>query len=385
MPLCNVDGCRLLEGHAGRHNRFPSSAWNFLNTKDKNKLGKAGFATPRGGGKNAYQNHVVRNNKVIIPYEKLDVESLPLYGNGYVIRLYPDQYFEGANTPKQQFIEENALVKIGVNAFVLYKTWDSYINLPPLADWEVRSLLLNGERVSERSDGAVDTGHYILRLTKIGEHEKRYEGPPQGIFATEYADEDTNYLCKCVLAFFTISTLNSPYTQNQAAHLNEILRQAGLLNYENFEKNGTLRRNHTCCPLCQKIIRYNELHDTISFADSESLANAGMQVVGSTRSTIVNLFHLRPLLYHSLTHIPSNLGWGHATCNTYLAQRECLSLSELIDVGLKVGIIYEDHVETFGWLSADRKFIRSPKGAVWVQLSSDMSEDEFNVVPEPEE
>lgn len=384
MALCKINGCRLLEGHHGNHNKTPSSAWDFLNAIDKNKIGKAGFATPRGGSKNAYQNHVVRNNRVIIPFEKLDTETLPIYRDGYVIRLYPEQYFETTNTPKDIFLQPEAPIKVGQNAFVLYRTWDSFNNLPPLAGWEIRGLELNGEHLEERINGVIDTGHYILRLSTHGNNAKRYEGPPQGIFATEYADEETNYLSKCVLAFLIINTLNSPYTQNQATHLKEILVDVNLLNYEAFERNGSMRRHHTSCPLCQKIIKYRELHDTVNFEESEALANAGNQVAGSTRSTIVNLFHLKPLIYHSLTHLPSNLGWGHAICNTYLSQRECLSLEELIEVGLKIGIIYEDHVESFGWLSADHKFIRSPLGSVWVQISSDMTTEEINIVPKIE-
>jgi hypothetical protein len=385
MALCNIDGCRLLSGHTGNHKRFPSSAWSFLNTRDKNKIGKAGFATPRGGAKNAYQNHVIRNNKVIIPYEWYDAETLPLYRDGYVIRLYPDQYFQAPNVPKPEFGLPDAPIQIGVNAFLLYRTWESFHQFPPLPGWQIRGLELNGTPVTERVYGAIDTGHYVLRMSTHGNNPKRYEGPPQGIFAAEYADEETNYLSKCVLALLILNTLNSPYTQNQAEHLKEILENANLLDYGTYERNGTMRRNHTACPLCQKIIRYNELHDTISFEETEALANASYQVEGSTRSTIVNLFHIKPLIYHSLTHIPSNLGWGHAICNTYLAQRACLSLPELIEVGLKVGIVYEDHIDTFGWLSADHKFIRSPNGAVWIQISDDMSNEEINIIPEIED
>ena len=384
MALCNVDGCKLLQGHTGNHNQFPSRAWSFFTNKDKDKISKAGFATPRGGAKNAYQNHVIRNNKVIIPYEKFDPAVLPLYEDGYVIRVYPEQYFVEAGQPREEFLVENAPVQIGVNAFLLYRTWGSFNTLAPMANWTVRGLMLNGNPVGTREEGVIDTGHYILRLSTHGNNPKRDEGPPQGIFATEYANEETNFLSKCVLAFLIIKSLNSPYTHNQAQHLIEILEDAGLLDYQLFEQTGAMRRHHTSCPLCQKIIRYNEFHDTVSFEESDALANAGNQVIGSTRSTIVNLFHLKPLLYHSLTHIPANIGWGHAICNTYLAQRASLSMQELIDMGSKVGIIYEDHVDTFGWISNDYKFIRSPNGATWIQISNDMNDNEINIVPEVE-
>ena len=379
MALCNNNGCRLIRDHAGIHSRFPTTAWNFFEARDKNKLTKAGFATPRGGAKNAYQNHVLRNNRVIIPFEKFDPANLDLYEDGYVVRVLPEQYFSRPNRPKPEFRRANAQVQVGVNAFVLYRTWASYNEFPPLGGWRVRSLLLNGVPTATRERGVVDVGEYVLRLSTHGVNPERQEGAPQGIFATEYADEETNYLSKCVLALLIINSLNSPYTHGQAGHLIQILRAAGILDYAAFERTGVIRRNHTCCPLCLKIIRYTEFHDTISFEESEALANAGNQIAGSTRSTIVNLFHLKPLIYHSLTHIPENLGWGHAVCNTYLAQRTCYSLSELEAIGLKVGIIYEDHVETFGWISNDSKFIRSPNGAVWIQISSDMSDAELHL------
>jgi hypothetical protein len=379
MALCKVDGCRLLEGHAGNHDKYPTSAWNFFLPKDRNKINKAGFATPRGGAKSAYQNHVTRNNKVIIPFERIDEDALNLYQDGYVIRLYPEQYFASPNTPKQEFLEPNSTVRLGVNSFILYRTWGSFNTYPPLPNWQLRTLTRNGVPVDRRGAGVVDAGHYILRMAPHGNNPKRYEGPPQGIFATEYADEETNYLCKCVLSFLIINTLNSPYTLNQAEHLKQILTDAELLSYEVFEQVGSIRRNFTCCPLCLKIIRYEELHEMVSFDESLALANAANQVEGATRSTIVNLFHLKPLIYHSLVHIPVNLGWGHAVCNTYLGQRECISLHDLIEEGLKIGILYEDHMETFGWISQDYSFIRSPNGAVWVQISSDMSAEELAV------
>jgi hypothetical protein len=41
---------------------------------------------------------------------------------------------------------------------------------------------------------------------------------------------------------------------------------------------------------------------------------------------------------------------------------------------LKVGIIKPEGIETFGWISEDHKMIRSPNGAVWIQLHGDIAE-----------
>jgi len=215
----------------------------------------------------------------------------------------------------------------------------------------------------------MDVGHYVLRIPSLGPIKGIVNGSPQGLFAPEYADEEINYLCKCVLAWLIIHTEGSPYTTIQAKHLKSILKNEDLLDSEKFEFLGILRHGLCCCPLCLKIIKYNELHQMVDFEDVLSLENAGIQIAGATRSTIINLFHLEPFNYSSIVHIPKNVAWGHAVCNTRLGQRRCFSLAELQNMNLKIGIIHDKGIETFGWISKDYKFIRGPKGAVWIQVS----------------
>lgn len=373
--LCNIDGCRRLAGHLGKHSLCPTEAWDFFSLKDKQKLVKAGFATPRGGRKGAYQNHVVRSNKVIIPYERLQTVDLNQFKEGYVIRVLPEQYFGAPGMPKPEFIIEDSTVKVGENAFVLYRTRQSYTDLPPLTTWELRRLEKDGNEVTERGPGVIDIGHYVLRISGHGRNPGEDKGPPQGLFAPEYADLDANYLCKCVLAWLVIHTIDSPYTTSQAGHLCAILDKEGLHDMNRYEFQGSLRHGLCACPLCSRFIQYDELHDVISFEEAAGLANAPEQVLGATRSTIVNLFHLEPLAYDSLNHMPRNVAWGHAICNTQLGQRRCFSLAELQAMNLKVGIIHPEGIETFGWISDDSRMIRSPRGAVWIQLSSDYEEE----------
>lgn len=374
--LCGTDGCRLITGHRSGHDRYPTSAWGFMSDKDKKKLDKAGFATPRGGAKGAYQNHVVRSNKVIIPFEKLSVVTLENYQDGYVIRLYPEQYFEADHKVRTRFIQgENAWIIPGENAFVLYRTHDSYKNLPPLENWQIRSLATEIGIATKRGKGAEDVGHYVLRLTTLADQKKINEGPPQGLFAPEYADYNTNYLCRCILAWLIVHTVDSPYTTTQATHIQAILAKEGLLDAAKHEFRGVLRHGLCACPLCMRFIRYQELHDMVTFGDDpDGIANAAGQVEGATRSTIVNLFHLVPLTYQGIEHIPENMAWGHAICNTRLGQRRCYSLEEIKENGNKVGIIKPEGIETFGWMSADWQMIRSPGGAVWIQLNGDIAE-----------
>lgn len=375
IRLCDHADCRRLHGHSGEHDPCPSEAWSFFSQKDKNKLTKAGFATPRGGHKGAYQNHVVRSNKVVIPFERLSEVDLSLYRDGYVIRLFPEDYFRSKRQPKQEFLRKKSPIKIGENAFILYRSHSGFEKLPPLPGWRVRSLYSPGiGKVLRRGPSTRDRGHYVIRFSNLGRRSARSEGPPQGLFATEYADTSTNFLCKCVLAWLTIHTSGSPYTTSQAGHLRAILRAEDLLDADAYDYRGAMRHGLTSCPLCLRTLKHDELHGTISFADESGTINASQQTADITRSTVVNLFHLRPLIYKELVHIPRNVAWGHAICNSRLGQRQCYSLREMIEMGRKVALIEGETYATFGWMSSDDIMIRSPNGAVWAQLNGNIED-----------
>lgn len=388
VTLCGDGGCRLPSGHRGNHNNFPSKAWSAMNSKDRAKLGKAGFATPRGGKKGAYQNHVIRSNKVIIPYERFSSCGVAAYGDGWVVRLLPDQYFSARGLPRDEFNSTDSPIVVGKNAFVLYRTHDAFEQYPPLADWEIRGLRMSGVVTLSREAGVEDTGHYVLRLPRIGAKPERMEGPPQGIFAPEYADANSNYLCRCVLAWLTIHTVDSPYTTSQFALLKEILRVEGLLDESVWEYQGIIRHGLTACPLCSRFIRYSHLHDMLTLDEEQALENAAVQVEGATRSTVVNLFHMYPLRYGETEHAPSKVAWGHAVCNTKLGQRRCFPLQELIEAGDKIGLIKPEGIETFGWISRDWEMIRSPGGSVWIRLcrdEADTTDDDCELLHDPSE
>lgn len=374
-PLCQHEGCRLLSGHKGGHDKLPTMAWEFMEERDQNKLTKAGFATPRGGRKGAYQNHVVRSNRVIIPFERLSSVNTAKYEDDFVVRLFPEQYFQAPRIPRKEFKRAGASVIVGQNAFILYRTHESFTRFPPLSGWEIRGLVKDGKLVDKRGRGTVDTGHYVLRLPTLGELKARDEGLPQGLFAPEYANAETNYFCQCVLAWLIIHTVKSPYTTSQSDLLKSILHHTRLLDESQWEYNGVLRHGLTTCPLCSKFIQYSELHEMLKLQEERSLENAAEQVEGATRSTIVSLFHMDPLRYSSVEHVPTKVAWGHAICNTKLGQRRCQPLRELVDKGWKVGLVKEERIETFGWMSPDWEMIRSPGGAVWIRLCDNGAEE----------
>jgi len=378
IGLCQKGSCRKLIGHTGKCDPWPTNCWSFLEEKDKKKLSKAGYATPRGGKKGAYQNHVYRNNKVIIPFEKINVIDTSNYEDGYIVRLYPDQAFISSGILSEINLPDGEPLVIGENAFVLYRSHQSFDEFPPLDEWSVRHLEdKNGNIVEKRSSEVLDKGHYILRLPKVGGGKKIIkneviEGPPQGIFAPEYANKETNFLSLASLAWQIIHTSSSPYTASQALHLKLILDECSLSDGVHYNYLGMMKGNITTCPLCLKRISYDELHSHINLENEESLLNSGLIVDGTNRSTTVNLFHMIPLEYERLHHNHFYVSWGHATCNTKLGQRRCYSLAEVKEMDIKVAKLIGDSIETFGWISDDDKMIRSPNGAVWIRISEEL-------------
>lgn len=383
VTLCNHPNCNLLSGHKGEHSFIFKKAWEAqFNSDDIKKIQKAGYCTPRGGAKGGYQNHVNRNGKVIIPYEKLQEVNLSNYKDGYVIRIFPSQYFFATGITKEEFID-NPSVVVGESAFLLYRTYDDFVSFPPLSDWQIRSILKYDKAKGDyclpsddRRGNVKDCGHYLLRISNSGTNRKsnRFEGPAQGIFAPEYADANTNFLCQAVLAWLTINTEGSPYKKSDFAHLQAILDRHGLLKSAHYEQDCIMQNGVTTCPLCQQPINHSELNELIAFEDEEGLENSAEQV-GSTRSTKINLFHMVPLRYSSLENVPTQVSWGHATCNTRLGQRQCFSYNRLSASGVEVKIhdTQDGTEKILGYANKAKSFIRSSEGDVWIRISKGAS------------
>lgn len=185
-----------------------------------------------------------------------------------------------------------------------------------------------------------------------------------------------NFVCgdglvPAYLAYWLLA--NRPYldavaTLEDAGHLMAILKAEELLDKDEWNRRGIVAGSKTQCPLCLGRLRYAEYHETLALESEGGLENAGAQVEGATRSTKINLFHLRPLFYKALVHVPTNIGWGHAVCNTRLGQRPCYSVAELEEDGKAITLVGDDGCPRKGRMSMDGVMIRSNHGGVWIEI-----------------
>lgn len=366
MALClqKTDGAKCLKqkGHLGACHRFPS-VWTDIDhdpgDKTRKKIIKAGFATPRGGDKGGYQNHVSRSSRVIIPFEHASRVDFANYEQGAVVRLTVPQaaiLIAGNELYESREYLEIELENERQRAFVLYRSQEELSVLPIKKKWIPCGHRIDGVESARRSSSGEDYGHYLARIPR-----GLKTGIQQGIFAPEYVGKQENYLCQVFLTFLAYKTIGQPSDSN-LSHVEEILNEFNVLDLDRLMMRAILSDKHeTICPLCMRPIESHELHEAIDPSQVPGLANSGVQLA-ETRSTLVNLFHLEPLLYEKvLGHNVENVAWGHAHCNTLLAQRKSHSLNELRALGSTVD-------EDLYW-NSDRSFIRSSNHRAWVAVT----------------
>ena len=366
MSLCSsaVRGanCLLQSGHRGAHNPMPAVWYSIANDpeeKTRKKIVKAGFATPRGGDKGGYQNHVSRSSRVIIPFEHAPKVNFQNYKQGSVVRITVPQAI--SLLASGELTEENDYLVVNINgikqrAFVLYRATGDLQALPIPASWQACGHRINGIVSTRRRHDGQDFGHYLNRIPR-----GKKAGIQQGIFAPEYSEKDENYACQVLLTYLAYQTQGAVADPN-LGHTIEILQALNVFNPPLWLQKGSINSSGTtACPLCMRPIAFEELHEAIDPSQVPGLANSGVQLA-ETRSTLVNLFHLEPLLYSTtLGHTKLNVAWGHAHCNTFLAQRKVFSLLELN--------LASRAVSTQMFWDESEMFIRAEDGRVWVSVT----------------
>lgn len=354
--------CRKIRGHRGVHAPFPT-LWNSIaadpGDKTQKKINKAGFATPRGGAKGGYQNHVTRSSRVILPLEHAGKVKFSNYEQGYTIRVTVPQAVD--LLAEKGLADKDGRLQVRLDgqwaqAFVLYRSATELKLLPPLDGWIPCEHRVEGRVSARRSAKGEDLGHYLVRVPK-----GLTEGIQQGIFAPEYVGREENYACQMLLTYLAYMTQGHPSDEN-LPHVVAILKDLDVWEPDRWRLEGIVDEHGvTSCPLCGRCIANPELHETIDPSRVPGLENSGVQL-DETRSTLVNLYHLSPLLYDSvLGHTVRNIAWGHAHCNTLLAQRRSFTTQQLASEGTRPTIdLY--------W-SPDERFIRSKDGRAWVSVT----------------
>lgn len=264
-----------------------------------------------------YQNRVLRNGTVLIPYGSYATCSIPDdgtsgYENGFIVLLEPQWYFEQSDADRE--LKKHGL-ELGKNALVFYqkrRDWDT--NNPISLGWKVAS-----QRQSDLK------GQYVARVSATTAEPKVNQGfnstssKGAGIRVYEYASTDTIQSCRLqleALLWLARDVESSMVTLGMsAAEIVErkkvILQRAdesGLLDTARLTTQRLISaEGTTICPLCR------EEMTALGFASKVAQAE-GREVFDLT-VTEVSLFHVDELRVGKLSHRPYNLGWGHHHCN----------------------------------------------------------------------
>jgi len=265
-----------------------------------------------------YQNRVLRNSTVIIPYPFWEYWRPPtpnFYENGYIVLISPDQFFSSPS-----FTHELAQkgLNLGYNALVFYETRQQWINFNPDNYGWVHAT----SRVGNLG------GQFVARIpatTSLGEGAKINWGFTEtsikgaGIRVYEYASANTIEITRLQLeALFW-----SCYDSEQIASDNGMtVEQIQLRKSAVFDECQRLSLNdsnqlygariinaqgHAICPLCLESLSAQGFFSRMEQAQGRAVLDLTI--------TQLNLFHIEELRLGEWNHRPYNLGWGHHHCN----------------------------------------------------------------------
>lgn len=264
-----------------------------------------------------FQNRVLRNSTVLIPYR--DYKQCMIaptlkgkYENGFIVLIKPEEYFD---KKINSTLKDDKLV-LGKNLLVFYETRAQWKDYPILKGWKAASARQNPLK-----------GQYVARIpstTSAGES-KIIQGfttsdmKGAGIRVYEYADSTTIENCKIQLEFLFWSCkdinefikkqgLNQEEVNKRIEYIKQKAHTLGLDDREKLVKARIVDKDgYTICPLCLDYI------SSIGFCDKIQQAE-GREVPDLT-VTEVSLFHIEELRTGMYNHRPYNLGWGHHYCN----------------------------------------------------------------------
>jgi len=281
------------------------------------KLYKAGQT--RGADDDVeYQNRVLRNSTVLIPFGIWDMcRQAPdgeNYENGYIVLISPTTYFAMDN-PEQQLATLG--LEIGTNTLLFYQTREQ---------WDLHNPYALNLAVATRRLPPLG-GSYIARVPantgegggKINRGFTTTKDKGAGIRVFEYANSTTIkevsvqlealiWMCMDAEAVMIKYGMAEKDAATRKAAILKLAEQKDLLDLERLFKLRVLDGSgNTVCPLCLKPL------STEGFLTRMKQAEG--RYVPDITVTELNLFHIQELRVGQSNHRPYNLGWGHHHCN----------------------------------------------------------------------
>jgi len=285
-----------------------------------------------------FQNRVVRNSTVLIPYgqwAQCRLTASEAYENGFIVLISPADYFGNPNMTAHLATQG---LTLGVNALVFYETREHWRAFPPEQHGltsacarpfqKVKIQAANGKMKSQRVASKNLGGTYVARVpatTAANDGDKIVHGYAEkglkgaGIRVYEYASTTTIDHCRQQLeALFwkcrdadAVAVANgmtaAQAAERKAANLAKC-RQLGLLDLSRLMQARTLNAaGYTICPLCLDELSGQGFFNRMEQAEGREVPDLTV--------TELNLFHIQELRYGVLNHRPYNLGWGHHHCN----------------------------------------------------------------------
>lgn len=286
-----------------------------------------------------YQNRVLRNSTVLIPYSHRRLCKPPegeMFENGSIVLVGPEDYFVRGGEFRASGLT------LGVDALLFYETRPEWERWPPDA---------NGLKVATSRIGPLG-GHFVARIPgttgaatpPVREGFTATAGRGAGIRVYEYASASTIREVRLQLealmwaCFDAVGALGDEMGKARAkerkAEIEQDASSRGLVDSNRMVDARMCNKEGNCvCPLC--------LEPMSAQVFAEKIRQAEGRVKVDSTVTETSLFHIAELRVGDFGHRTYNVGWGHHHCNVVAKDAGILAtlgwMREVIDRNGGVG------------------------------------------------
>ncbi len=267
-----------------------------------------------------YQNRVIRNSTVLIPYSyyeacKVAPDNEGIFENSFIVLINPEFYFSTKQVDK---ILKKQGLRLGINTLIFYYSREQWNEFNPLKykleSANSRKSPLGGQYVARVPATTAAKGSEKIRH---GFTTSKLKGA--GIRVYEYASTEIIKKCrlqleyifwKCLDAYKVVidQGMTKKQAKERANYIIQLAKSSSLAD-ENLLKNSRIidLNGNTVCPLCLEKI------SAVGFFNKVKQAKG--REVSDLTITQLNLFHIKELRIGQFNHKPYNLAWGHHHCN----------------------------------------------------------------------